>query len=111
MQLLKAVVIILGMLIVAGVAVIATTIYMRSQELSAGRNGTPSTQTPPRQPLQGAFGARRVAVPDGSIVRQVTAAGERLVVWLGGEAGQARLVVLDLATGAELGTFVFEPAP
>lgn len=111
MQLLKAVVIILGMLIVAGVAVIATTIYMRSQQLSAARDGAPRTQAPPRQPHQDAFGARRIAVPDGTIVQQVTAAGERLIVWLGGEPGQARLVVLDLATGAELGTFVFEPAP
>jgi len=111
MQLLKAVVIILGMLIVAGVAVIATTIYMRSQDLSARRDGAPSTQAPPRPLLEGAFGARRVAVPDGSIVQQVTAAGERLIVWLGGEAGQARIVVLDLATGVELGVFVFEPVP
>ena len=111
MQALKAIVIILGLMIVAGVAVIATTIYMRSQDVSARRDGAPGTQAPPRRLHQGAFGAHRVAVPDGSIVRHVTAAGERLIVWLGGEAGEARIVVLDLATGAELGRFVFEPAP
>ncbi len=109
MQILKAVVIVMGVLIVAGFTVIATTIYKRAgqrAETSAGAEGKPAGRAAPLP-----FTARQLVIPPGSAVRHVTAADERLIVWLSDSGGTQRIMVLDLGTGEELGTFEIKESP
>ena len=91
---LKALVIVMGVLIVAGLAVVVATIASRS---SGGGGDTAG------------FGVARIAIPPGATVVGTTATGQRLVVRLRLADGTARLVVIDPATGQRLGTIDLAP--
>ena len=108
MQFLKAVVIVMGVLIVAGFVVVATTIYQRAGKLA---DSSSDAEGPPDRAAPSPFAARQIVIPSGSAVRQVTVAGERLVVWLSDFGGTQRIMVLDLGTGEELGTFEIKESP
>ena len=92
MRALQALVIIMGLLIVAGVAVIGTTIAMRATQQRDAPKGLP------------AFGDVQLALPPGGRVVWVSADDGRLVIHVQGGAEAARFEILDLATGGRLGT-------
>ena len=93
MKALQAAVVIMGILIVAGVAVIGVTI--------AKRMGGPATE----KAAEGlpAFGDVQVPVPAGARVVWATAAEGRLVIHIQGSGEAARFEVIDLTTGRRLG--------
>lgn len=98
MKAIKALVIFMGLLIVAGLAV-----------LGWGLSNQTAKSTPTRVATEGArFGTVEIAVPAGMKVEQTLVAGERVVLRLTGGAGE-RFVVLDPADGTVAGSFVLRP--
>ncbi len=98
MQALKALVIFMGILIMAGMALLVYGLVTRTGgdgEEAAGGGGTLGTP----------FGALDLAVPAGCVIAGTELSGERLVVRLDGlaERGCQQVVIVDLAGGRELG--------
>lgn len=106
MQALKALVIVLGVLILVAAGAIAVTIYKRSVHgLAASPPAAEKTE------VHGAFGTKTIAIPAGAHVDDVATAQDRLVVRLRLADGNVRVLVLDIQTGDELGELDFAPAP
>ena len=95
---LKVLVIVMGLLIVAGFVVIAAEI--------ARRMSTPNAARPPAS--GGAF-AERIALPSGARVVSINAVGDRLVVHVETQGGPAAAYIVDPRNGALLGTVEFPP--
>jgi hypothetical protein len=93
---LKVLVIVMGLLIVAGFIVIAAEIARRMSSASL-----------PAAPAA-AFTAR-VALPSGARVVSITSAGERMVIQVELQGGQAAAYIVDPRNGALLGTVDFSP--
>jgi hypothetical protein len=93
---LKVLVIVMGLLIVAGFVVIAAEIARRMSNPNAGR--APS-----------ATFSERIALPSGARVVSMTAAGDRLVVHVETPGGASAAYVVDPRNGALLGTVEFPP--
>ncbi len=93
---LKVLVIVMGLLIVAGFIVIAAEIARRMSTPNAGRTPT-------------ATFSERIALPPGARVVSMTAAGERLVVHVETPGGPSAAYVVDPRSGALLGTVEFPP--
>jgi hypothetical protein len=94
---LKVLVIVMGLLIVAGFVVIAAEI--------ARRMSTPNTARPP---ASGKF-TERIALPSGARVVSMNAVGDRLVVHVETQGGPAAAYIVDPRNGALLGTVEFPP--
>ncbi len=104
MQALKALIIGMGLLILAGFGVVVVTLYNRATapEDSGGKaesagDAAPAGSLP-------SFGLARLGLPAGSRVVETTAEGGRLMLRVRGPAGAETIHVIDLATGARLGT-------
>ncbi|CCG40681.1 hypothetical protein [Magnetospirillum molischianum] len=108
MKALKALVIFLGVLIVAGVGLV---IYGVSSKV--GPKSTPPVTTGATTALSSTnFGSVDVALPKGATIEQVFAAGNHIIVRIGTDKGIAdRLIVLDPARGQVTGSFVFVATP
>ena len=129
MQALKALVIFLGVLILAGMAVIAVTLYNRAtdpergffrktpESASAPISASTPASTPVRTPVPNAastagaraFAETRISTAAGSRVLGMTAAGDRLILRLALAGGGERLIVVDLVTGGVLGRIEVAP--
>lgn len=105
MQALKVLVIVMGIAILAGVAVIGVAIYKRATE---PQDGTAAAPAPPP-----AFGTVEVPIPEGCSVVETLVAGQRLILRIGPDdisgAGCDRIYVVDLASGALLGVLLTTP--
>jgi hypothetical protein len=97
---LKVLVIVMGLLIVAGFVVIAAEI--------ARRMSTPNAARPPASGASAAF-AERIALPSGARVVSINAVGDRLVVHVETQGGPAAAYIVDPRNGALLGTVEFPP--
>ena len=95
---LKVLVIAMGLLIVAGVVVIAAEI--------ARRMSTPNTGRPPA--ASNAF-SERIPLPLGARVVSMSPAGDRLVVHVENMGGPSAAYIVDPKSGALLGTVEFPP--
>ena len=93
---LKVLVIVMGLLIVAGFVVIAAEIARRMSTPNAARSPT------------GTF-SERIALPSGARVVSMTAAGDRLVVHVEMQGGPSAAYIVDPRSGALLGTVEFPP--
>jgi hypothetical protein len=93
---LKVLVIVMGLLIVAGFVIIAAEIARRMSNPNAAR--APSA----------AF-SERIALPSGARVVSMTAAGDRLVVHVETTGGASTAYVVDPRNGALVGTVEFPP--
>lgn len=93
---LKVLVIVMGLLIVAGFVVVAAEIARRM-----------STSNVVRSPA-GSF-SERIGLPAGARVVSMTAAGDRLVVHVETQGGPAFAYVVDPRNGTLLGTVEFPP--
>ncbi|WP_421997884.1 DUF6476 family protein [Reyranella sp.] len=93
---LKVLVIVMSLLLVAGFIVVVAEI--------ARRMSTPNTGRSPA----GAF-SERIALPSGSRVVSMTAAGDRLVVHVELPGGPAAAYIVDPRSGTLLGTVQFPP--
>lgn len=97
---LKVLVIVMGLLIVAGFVVIAAEI--------ARRMSTPNAARPPASGSASGF-SERIALPSGARVVSVNAVGDRLVVHVEIQGGPSAAYIVDPRNGALLGTIDFPP--
>jgi len=96
MRALKALVVVMGIMLIGGFAVLVAVIIGR---VSHGG-------TPPRS-----FLAAAVDIPQGARIEAMTAGTDRLILDLILPEDRRQLVVIDLGTGARLGTIELRPAP
>ncbi|MBM3486413.1 MAG: hypothetical protein FJX67_07230 [Alphaproteobacteria bacterium] len=94
MRALKFLVILMGVLIAAGLAVIVVTLVNRA---GSGDKAGPGTVA--------------VDLPPGASVVETTAADGRLYLRLRTQDGRHIILILDGATGRALGTLELKPAP
>ena len=93
MRAIQVLVVVMGVLIVAGVIALAVTIASRIAK----------KDEPDRPRSQPAFGEVQLPLPAGGRVVWATVADGRLVVHIQGTSEAARFEVVDLATGNRLG--------
>ena len=108
MQVLKTLVIVLGVMIVAGIAVIGVTIYHRATNpvnSPVPPSAKPSTEPAVRTGPGPGFGKVALDLPPGSRIVETTAEGDRLILRLRLADGGWQILILDMATGKRLGTF------
>ena len=99
-RLLKIAVVVMGVLILAGLAAIAARVFYLASR-------------PARQPsgiALAAAGQARLALPDGAVVRHVALSGDRLAVTYEHPGGTA-IAILDLATGETVRRIEVVPEP
>ena len=118
MQALKALVIFMGVLILAGMALLIYGLMTRSggggkEAVETGVPAPAVTAPAPALPLATVvdFGTLELAIPDGCSIAGSELAGDRLVVRFTGqvERGCQQLVIVDLITGRELGRVKAQP--
>lgn len=97
---LKVLVIVMGLLIVAGFVVVAAEI--------ARRMSTPNAARPPASGGANGF-SERIALPSGARVVSMSAIGDRLIVHVETQGGPTAAYVIDPRNGALLGTIDFPP--
>ena len=99
MRALKILVVVMGVMILAGVATLVVVIAGR---LPHGGSGTPSS--PP-------FAGSPIEQPAGARIETIGVGSDRLVLALVLSDGNRRLVIIDLATGRPLGAIPLRTAP
>lgn len=99
MRALKILVIVMAVVILAGSATLIVLI--------AGRLSRSGPGTAPSQP----FAAAPIELPAGARVETMSAGSNRLVVEIVLPDGNRRLVIIDLATGRQLGAIPLRTAP
>ncbi len=105
MRALKALVIGMGILILIGFAAVVVAVIQRAGD----SGGADPAAVRSGATAQRAFGDVRVSLPPGAQVIGTSTDAGRLIVHLRLAGGQARVLVIDLATGKRLG--VIELAP
>ena len=101
MRALKILVTVMGVMLVAGLAVVVATIVHRSTQ----------RQAPAAASAAAGFGHITLNLPAGAHVVEMRDAGGRLVLRLQRADGGETLLILDPATGAEIGTIDLKPGP
>jgi Family of unknown function (DUF6476) len=99
MRALKIVVVVMGVMLVGGFTALIVTIAVRVSHRSA----------PPIAPSP--FAGRAIDIPRGAHIEAMTAGTDRLVIDLAMPGGDRQLLIIDLATGASLGTIELHAAP
>ena len=97
---LKALVIIMGLMILAGLALLVAIIAGRAVH----RKPAPS-------PAPTAFSAAPITLPAGARIATMRVGADRLVLDIALPDGSHQLIVIDLATGRRLGTIPLRTAP
>ncbi len=100
MRALKVLVVVMGVLIVVGVAVLAATILGRVNQRQAAVTPAAAVVATRAAP----FGQATVPLPVGAKVVEMQAVGTRLVLRLERADGKQELLVLDPDFGTVLGT-------
>src|SRR5258708_11837119 len=103
MRALKVLVVVMGVLLLAGVAVVIVTIMTR---LAQHRAATAPAAMEGR-PVP--FGTTTLALPAGARVIEMQSAGRRLALHLRHADGSEALLILDPDTGTEIGTIELKP--
>ena len=98
MRALTVLVVVMGVLIVIGTAA-----------LIAGIVGKMSRDRPGAS-IEHPFAATAIDIPSGARIEAMTASPNRLILDLALPNGERQLLVVDLATGARLGTIALRPA-
>lgn len=118
MQALKAFVVIFGVLIVAGIAVLGVAVYRGAVNLAGEPAPTSAAPRPSAGSVWGkaggegsgprrGFGTQELTLPTGSRIVERVAEGDRLILRLRLRDGGPQIVILDMASGARLGTVGF----
>lgn len=115
MAMLKGLIIFMGVLIVVGVGVIGVTIFNRMTKPKVEvSEPVPAAVAPPMAgaaiPAPRAFGGAVLNVGAGCEIAETRADAGRLIVRTEGPGACRRIHILDLATGASLGTLDVLPA-
>ena len=104
MQSIKALVIVMGLLILAGLGLLVYGVIARVSEVAGP--GAPSAR--------GGFDAASVALPAGCVLAEAHLEAGRLVLRAEGPEGRPdcqQVILLDPANGAELGRVTIAPQP
>lgn len=109
MKLLKASVIIMGILIVIGMTILLATVIKRYGEGDTATAAGPSSSAGLSAPVERGFGERAVSIPKGAEPLETRLDGSRLVVRLRLADGTSALLILDAASGEKLGLIRFDP--
>jgi len=96
---LKILVVVMGVMLIVGFAALVAVIAGR-----VSRGGPPANIPRP-------FAAAPIDIPRGARIEAMTTGTDRLVLGLALPEGGRQLVVIDLATGARLGTIELRAAP
>ncbi len=96
MRALKVLVVVMGVLLIAGFAVVVVTIMSRLSQRAAPPSAAVAARLTP-------FGNTTVTLPADSLVMEVQGAGDRILLRLDLKDGTEMLLVLDAGTGTELG--------
>ena len=96
---LKILVVVMSVMLVAGFAALIVAIAAKISHRVAAPTTSP------------AFAARAIDIPRGARIEAMTAAADRLVLALALPEGDRQLVIIDLTTGARLGTLELHPSP
>lgn len=96
---LKAAVIIMGLLLVAGFGLVIATIVKRASN--------PQAITTPVGP-GGRFGVSNIGINPGDRVSTLTMTDERLAIHIAGDKGE-EIIVVNVKTGVELGRIHLHP--
>jgi hypothetical protein len=110
MRALKTLVIVMGILILAGLALVGYVLVKR------GLNTAPAMPTAPSAPQapiagEGPYGPVELALPSGAKIVSTRTAGGRLVVELALPNGVTRELVVGLTDGKLIGTIDLKPQP
>lgn len=110
MRALKALVIFMGILILLGMGLVGYAIVNRVAAPEGGKPGTATVASgtgaaAPAKP----FGPVEIGLPAGAKLARTSVSGDRLIVELALAAGGERLLVVDLASGAVIGTVDLKP--
>jgi len=100
LRVLLALVIFMGVLIVAGIVVVGFTIANRLSNMGAED-----------EPAAGGFGAADIPIPAGCEVVEARPDGNRLILRLGSGGRCNQAIVIDLRSGAVTGRLNFVPTP
>ena len=95
MRALKVLVVVMGVLLIAGVAAVIVTIMSRLTQ-----KGTPAASVAAHLVP---FGNTTVTLPADSLVMEMQRTGDRILVHVDLKDGTEMVLVLDAATGTELG--------
>lgn len=113
MRAIKALVIFMGILLIAGLGLVGYGLYSKAGKLSK----TPADQTavtapaPPSgaEPVaEGGFGTQTIPLPPGSRVEAMNSAANRVILHIAGPDG-SRLVIVNPVNGAVTGTVLLKP--
>ncbi|MFQ5764478.1 MAG: hypothetical protein ACE5GT_06080 [Rhodospirillales bacterium] len=109
MQLLKSLVIGMGVLILVGLALLAYGIVQKTRDPGSRLFAPPpAAPAPPAAtgpaPAARAFGDVNLRLPEGCAIETVLPDGDRLYLTIGPTGPCARVVVVDVARGRVLGT-------
>jgi Family of unknown function (DUF6476) len=95
MRALKTLVVVMGIMLIGGFAVLVAVIIGRVRAGAPPRSFSPAT----------------IDIPQGARIEAMTAGTDRLILDLALPDDRRQLVVIDLATGARLGTIELRTAP
>lgn len=113
MRALKAVVIVMGVLILAGMGLVGYGIVKRATTPQAPAKVGVMALAPPiaGSAAKGPYGPVEIPLPPGARLLGTRAEGDRLLVELALANGGERVLVIELASGALLGTIDLKPQP
>lgn len=110
---IKIATVVMGVMIIVGVAVLAVTIVKR---LSGASDSPPAADTAARQSMSAppmfeppAIGDLEIDVPPGSSVTDVALDGRHLALTLRLSGGETAVLLIDAATGSRLGLLTLRP--
>jgi hypothetical protein len=107
MRALKTLVIVMGVLILAGMGLVGYTLIKRGMNTPA----SPSLGAQAPSAAEHPYGPVEIELPQGAHVASTHTAGGRLVIELALAGGAERVLVVDLSSGAILGTIDLKPTP
>ena len=104
---LKAAVIVMGILIVAGLAVIGVKIYQKAGDAAESL----SVETPQARaaPTPFSTGIEHLGLGPGAQVTSMVAEDDRLILGVRSSNGVERVVIIDMNSGAVLGEVTLAP--
>lgn len=108
----KIAVVVMGVMILCGLGVIAYTVATRLSgggEESASKPVISAVEVPVTRQIATGFGTIEVKIPNGGRLGPVEFHDGRMILQMNLQNRKVRLLVYDLATGRQLGTFNISP--